>query len=821
MIEKNIVEAFMKRPFSFIIIPLVMGIIFSYYFHINIFLIFLSAILLIGIYIVNILRDKSPLPLLFTLFLTLGALLTTYSLNNSKLSNVVGKDLIISGTVDEIIEKGTEQGKYIIKLDTIEDEQSRTMINEKVLLKVIGTEDLNLGSGLKLRGGFSIPSENTNPNLFNYRLNLLTNKIHATITVRDYAIIEVNNEGIPLKYRLKESFTSRVEKIFDENLNEKNSSLMKSIILGEYSYLDDENISRYRDLGLAHILAVSGLHIGIIAGFIVFSLANIGVKRRYNILIALCIIWFYGFLIGFPPSLLRANIMFSILFVSQLLAEPYDTINTLSFAAFVILIMNPLWVFSLGFQLSFLATFSIAYFTPKVGQFFYPYRNKLIYTLSGLLGVQIGIMPIQAYYFNKLSILSILSNLLVAPILSIGLILGGIMIVFPLVNSILGKVLDFLLNIQDYLGEILLRIPWGIMNLPSPSVMEMILYYIMILIIVNGIRLRKLNMKIKKLIFYYLAVFILFNFFAAINDKSLEIHFIDVGQGDGILLRTNRWNYLIDTGGNIMDNFDVGKNITLPYLQKLGIRNMRGVFITHFHDDHCKSLPLLMENIKINNILVSYEDEENEIYKSIIKKGIEIKVLEEGNRINLDRGISLEVISPNKGMRDSGLSPNNLSLVFLVSYYNKNILFTGDMEKEVEWEIVDKLKKPIDIIKVPHHGSITSSTNELLNKTKPKVGIISVGRNNFYNHPANEVIERYEEIDTKLFRTDKDGMIKVILDNESLAILPFIREKTNLMSLFNENLFIIIFYTIYTLILYNLLKVFAKSEEELAANELY
>lgn len=813
----------MTRPFLYMTIPLILGIVFTYVIEPSVSIIMMLLGFQIVFFIINLIKSKTNTFLLFSMFFILGSILTSYNLKSSILIKHTGKEMTLDATVEEVLRQDEEEGRYIVRVNSIFDGVKHINTKEKTVLKIIGANDINLGYRVKFNGKLNIPQRNTNPMLFNYRLNLLTNKIYTTSTIKNYSIVEIDSTNISLKHRMKANFTNKIEESFDNNLKIKNSSLMKSIVLGEYSYLQEDDISKYRDLGLAHILAVSGLHIGIIAGFILFVLANIGVKKSYNVLVTLSIIWTYGFLIGFPPSLLRANIMINILFISQLQAEAYDIYNSLSFAAFILLLINPLWIFNLGFQLSFLATLSIVVLTPRIREIFYPYKNKIIYLLSATLGVQIGLLPIQAYYFNRIPIISILSNLIIAPILSFCLIVGGLMVgssyFLPILNFPIGKFLDIILDVQAYLVSILSKVPWGNLKIHSPSILEIIIYYISILIIIGKLNFRHIDRKINKLIFYYLIVSLGLNLTMLMNDKSLEIHFIDVGQGDAILLRTRKASYLVDTGGSIMDSFDIGKNITLPYLEKLGVRNIDALFISHFDDDHCKSVPLLLENINIKNIFIPYQDPGNDIYKAIKESKTPI-LLSEGDGIKLNKDIRLDIMSPSESMRRGGYSSNNLSQVFLLSYHDKKILFTGDMEKETEKEIGKILNYPIDIIKVPHHGSNTSSTEEFLEKIKPRVGIISVGRNNFYGHPKDEIVKRYLNGGTQLYRTDEEGLIKVNLNKDKMEIKPFIEDNKDFLSILVENYLLIIFYLLYYLISYILINIYRNLEMELNADEL-
>lgn len=814
----------MHRPFLFISAPLVVGIIASYIFTFNIFVLMSALVLLLLIYFTSIIMGKSNEIVLFLLFLFLGIVLGTVQLHDSILKNKVGKNLIFEGIVHDISYKDESQGKYVVVVKKFKDGEKIVSLKEKIMLRVIGNKDLKLGDEVVFQGTLREPTRNTNPMLYNYRLNLLSNRIYTTISIKEYDILEVDRGNKSLKYILKDSFKEKVNSVFDKYLDKTNSSLIKGMILGEYSYLDDDDITKYRELGLAHILAVSGLHIAIIAGFIVLMLSYLGVKRKISILITIIAIWFYGFLLGFPPSILRANIMFSLSSLAFLLKEPYDPLNNLCFSLFVMLIVNPYWIFNLGFQLSFIATYSLIYFTPKIKEFFYLYNNKISYALWGILAVYIGLLPVQAYYFNRISVIGIVSNLILAPVFSIALVLGVIMIlfsyIFPFLNLIAGEVLDLILSLQHIAVNFFHNIPFGIIKLHSPSIYEFILYYIFLLLIFKVVDLKQVDLKVAKTIICFLALSVAFNSIMLMIDDSMAIHFIDVGQGDAILMRTKRDNYLIDTGGSIFDSFDVGENITLPYLEKLGINKLKAVFISHFDEDHSEALPLLVDNLNIENILISYKDEGNSIYDYIKSKNIPVIVLNEGARINLDDGIFMEVISPNEDMLKRWTKGNNLSLVLLLNYYGKKVLFPGDIEKEVEWEILRKFNGPIDIIKVPHHGSNTSSTEELLNLLNPKIAVISVGRNNIYGHPKDEVIDRYKRIGAEIYRTDLHGLIEVKLNRDKIIIDNFLKEKESFLDFLLNNSYFVGYYLLYCLMSYILIKRYLYLKGRLKTDEL-
>lgn len=795
----------MVRPFFPLVVALVLGIISSYYFQFTVAFVLMLLVFFVLIFIYSIISHKNIQYILISILFLLGILISTS--NNSILTSYIGKNIEFEAIVDEVIDTTTENGRYIIKVDKL---NGKFIKSEKVMLSIISNKDLKLGDKINIIGILKEPMANTNPKLYNYKLNLMSQKIFTTITIKNYGLKNITHEP-SFRYRVKSSFTNKVENLFNPYLNERNSELITSIILGNSSYINEDNLILYRELGLAHILAVSGLHIGIISGFLIFIFSRLGIKRRINVMISLSIIWCYGFLIGYPPSILRASIMFSLLFYSTVVHEPYDSINTLSIACFILLILNPYYLFNLGFQLSFGAAFSIVYFTPFIKIWFYPYKSKLTNTLAALLAVNIGLFPIQAYYFNKVGLLAILANLILIPIFSISLILGLIMLIcsytLSFINIIIGPFLNMLLNLQYYILKIIPNISLKVF---SPDSVHILLYFIIVLILLKIIKIENYEKSIRKSIVAYLIILSLFNTLGIYKDKSIELHFIDVGQGDSILIRTQDGDYLMDTGGSPMENaFDISKNITLPYLEKLGIKGLKAIIISHFHDDHSEGVPLLVENLIVDNIVGSYSPEG---YK------LPVIVLKQNDEIMLDKNTKLSVIWPGNLNKTN---ENNNSLVALLSYYEKKILFTGDIEKEVEPLIGDLLMEQVHILKVPHHGSSTSSTEELIKKLMPINAIISVGRNNMYNHPSNEVLARYESINSTIFRTDKHGLIKVKLSEEDYRIKSFIKEeKINLLEFTSNNILIICFYLLYIIISYILIRIKTFITEEMTRIEL-
>ncbi|TJX14748.1 DNA internalization-related competence protein ComEC/Rec2 [Tissierella creatinini] len=767
----------MLRPLASILIALIIGIITSYFIVIDNLLLFFFLIVILIPFSTSILRKKPNDIWIILLFFILGIILTNFK-GESKLNSLRGIRQDYIGIIHERVDYNEEYSRYVVKLNLVEDKR----LFGKVQLTIRGDIYLNLGDRIQINGLLKEPNKNTNPKLFNQKLFLLSDGIHNTMSVNDYSIvlIEENNSII---YKLIDNFSQATISLFNKHLSERNAQIMTSIILGKSSLLMEEDISYYRELGLAHVLAVSGLHIGIIAGFILLIFSRIGIKRRYNFVITLGIIWIYIFFIGLPPSAIRAGLMFTILYFSKLSHEPYDGLNSIYASMILCLLLNPYWLFNIGFQLSYAATISLLILSSRIS--IYSTRIKAIKTAITILGVNIGLLPIQSYYFNSIHLLGIISNVVIVPFLSIGLVLGMIMLILqvtiPILNMGVGTALDMILTIQYKLMEIIYSMDVISFNIFSPGILEIGIYYILILILFRLIDINRFPFYMNKTIFYYLLLFTLILAIDINFKDDIEIDFIDVGQGDSILIKTQAQNFLMDTGGSPVESFDIGKNITLPYLKKQGIFKLQGVIITHFDEDHSQGLAAIIDEIKIDKIFASYLPQ-GELLKNIKKKNIPIILLKKNDYILLDNNTSLQIIWPFDNIEE--LSSNNKSLISILNYKDYKVLLTGDIEREVELSLKDDLSK-VNILKVPHHGSSTSSSQELLGVIKPEASIISVGRNNFYSHPNDDVIERLQYIGSEIYRTDDMGMIRINFD-DSYNITPFLKEKNSLTFFLNE-----------------------------------
>lgn len=777
----------MKRPLIIPAIGLMAGIISAYYIDLDHRFLLLLGTASIAWIAWGFLNNSIRISGLIILFAVTGAFIT-----NEKLSEIIEvsdeKSYTFIGTVEEVTSSSSST-RYVIDLEQIEGIPE----DGKILLRYYKEDQSHqIGDRLKIRGIAKKPMHNTNPHFFNYRLHLLTEGISHIID-GDRSKITLEGKSEAVGYMLKRNVTDYISGVYDSGLREENSRLMKGMILGNSSYLDEVDLNLYRNLGISHLLAVSGLHIGIIAGSMIWILSRLGVKRWMNILFSVTILFLYGYSIGYPPSASRGIALFSMLYLSKLFNRPIDRLNLLAGCVFLLQLYNPLWVFNSGFQLSFGATASLILLSDRIKALIYPLKGKIVDPISATIAVNLGIIPIQAYWFNSFPLLTLISNIVIVPLASGCLVLG----IASLIAGWLLPILEVLLDLQRSAAILIQRIPLDQLTLPTPGFEGCVMYLAFLIILFNWSIIERLDIGVKKVILAGMLMISAVLFLETITDKDLEIHFIDVGQGDSALIIGPFGNYMIDGGGSRLGDMDIGSSITLPYLLKNGVSKLEAVFISHGHEDHYRGFLPVIDQLSIGAVYTNGVFNQ-ELYEKAKQRDVPIFELHKGIQAELGKGAMLKVLWPeNNGYEYK--NENDNSMVLMLEYLGKRILFTGDIEEAAEREVSSVYDIDVDVLKVPHHGSSTSSSYQFLENVKPEYSIISVGRRNLYGHPNPEVINKIQEIGSEVHRTDEMGMIKVVVSKNNIEVIPFDydRRKPSLAAVISEYYFDVIFMALY------------------------
>lgn len=801
-----------NRPLCIATIFYLIGIIIGLYLQISIAFLIGIAIMFVLIILVLYLKKQSTvnkltriysknikkyiIPILILLF---GIIYTKIiDTNYENKYNVIREDevKIIAIVTSEVKEKQYKY-TYEVKIIEINNEQYSKYKDTHCLLNVKKSKDKNIlkyGDLIQLDGTFEIPNEARNYKGFDYKQYLKTKKISGIInTKEDIKIIKENCANAYEKFLnyIATDMKNRIYQLLPEDVRE----LCIGILIGERTDISDDINDAFRTSNLTHMLAVSGAHISYIVAGLTILLSKTD-KRTSKIFTIIFLIFFMG-LTKYTPSVERASIMYIFIIISSLVHRKSDIYNNLAISMFIILLFNPYAILNVGFQLSYGGTIGIVLFYKKISNYLYEkigidrhiqkneveIHNKkrmlkkvLKYILDMLIitiSANLIIIPIIIFHFNTLSLTFWLSNILAGIFIGAITILGFILYIISIISMKMANIFavlpTILLKILIYIATFCSKLPLSSIIVKTPYIVEIIIYYITIFALFNYSKIKNIYRKSKyiKLIIMTITV-IIFTSTIIINtvNKNLKIYFVDVGQGDCTLIYTpTNKTILIDGGGSEKSNsFDVGKQILLPYLLDRRITKIDYMLISHFDSDHIGGLLYVLENIKVKHVIISKQGEMCENYKrfkEIVKnKKNNIIVAKLGEKINIDKYTYLDILFPEEELISENVLNNN-SIVAKLHYNNFSMLFTGDIEKTAEEKIIKLYNNELSstIIKVAHHGSKSSSTQELLNLIKPKIALIGVGAKNTFGHPNNDVINRLEDLGTKVYRTDINGEI--------------------------------------------------------------
>ena len=739
--------------------------------------------------------------------------------NYDKISSKIPEEITLQALV---VSDGTEKDykyTYTIEVNTINGKKLEKSIQLILDIKKnkIKNKCPKFGDVVEITGVYEGPNIARNYKGFDYKQYLKSKNIYGTIDCVQYEIIANN------KINIISNIINYVQNNIKENmsniLDEEQGALCIGILIGDRENISDITEDNFKKSNLTHMLAVSGSHIT----YIIVALTTLLSKtnRKFSLIITIIFLLFFTVLTGFTASVLRASIMGILTLLASILHRKSDTINNLGISSIIILLYNPYLLVDAGFLLSYAGTIGIIFFSKKISNGTSIIVNKInpnllnieqnnnskilfvksiiekiiLYVISSLsvtISANIVIIPIMAYMFSTISFTFWISNILAGSIMEVVTIFGFITylisIVFPMLAEFLGIALNLFLTILLKIAEISSIIPGASIYIKTPSLIMCVMYYLVIFILFNLKPIRQfirkkaifrfLIIKAKKhklkILVTIITVIILLNSIIYVTDKNLKIYFVDVGQGDCTLIQTHeKKNILIDGGGSEFGSFDVGESILLPYLLNRGINKIDYMMISHFDSDHIGGLFYIMENLKVDNIIISRQGKNSENFKKFIQimseKQINLIIVKRGDYVKIDDTSYFEILFPEeKQISDNVLNNNSIVAKFVSS--NVTMLFTGDIEEIAEKRLCELYrntnKLQADIIKVAHHGSKTSSTLSFLELVNPKIALIGVGADNNFGHPNEGVLERIKKLGTQIYRTDQTGEVSIVIDKK-------------------------------------------------------
>lgn len=725
--------------------------------------------------------------------------------------NLEGKALVVS-------EKEDKEYSYVYKIKVLNIENKKEGKNTYLYLRINKKSDILLEYGdiISFKGEFQEPSKKRNYGGFDYKNYLKTLKIYGTVKCESYNVLEKNKGNILISFSNKIS-NSVKEKIYDL-LDKREANLLIGLLLGDDDNIDDDIEEAFKISSLSHVLAVSGMQVTYIITAMYFIFNNILGKRKTKIVIIIILI-FYTILTGFSPSIVRASIMGILIMGAGLFYRKNDIWNSIAISLLLMLIYNPFLITNVGLQLSYLGTIGIILLNKTFLRIFNKIRfekyilnrkiinivYKIIEILTVTISASVVVFPIMLYNFNLFGTYFLITNLLASIIIGPITIFGTVIVIISFIFLKFGKMfsifLEISLNMLVFVSNFS-KLPFSKIYITTPKISMIIFYYVIIIFfnyiykIYNNRNLSLTQIRFRNLIALYkykikeiynnkksrkkfISILILivfcfniYNFF--IIKRELKIYFVDVGQGDSTFIVTPKnETILIDGGGSLGTDFDVGESTLLPYILDRGYKKIDLMFVSHFDQDHIGGLFKILEELKVEKVCISKQEEDSENYQKFLnivkEKNINVLVVKIGDKIVLDNNLYFDVLWPkDKQIEENKL--NNNAIVMKLNYNNFSMLFTGDIEKKAEEEILETYKNSkileSDILKVAHHGSKTSTTDEFLNKVKTKIALIGVGKDNMFNHPSNTTIEKLEKMDIKIYRTDLNGEISICVNHK-------------------------------------------------------
>ena len=795
----------MKRPIFVLLLVFVLGeVIAVLKLNIAVFI----PVILIMVIIKIITKKHAGVFVVIFLFISLGFLNTNNKMLQRdvawKLGNIEGEG---QGSVDKILK--TQYG-YNVYL-------KNALINNRECGNIIAyfqsEPDLKIGNKIYLKGKIQQFEVARNKGNFDSKKYYLSIGITTKIAVKEYYVSDDNYDFLRDKLcTLREYVVGMFSKLCDTNGKDKwlygnKAGIFSAILMGDKTELDQEIKDLYSLSGIAHILAISGLHISLI-GMFLYSLLRKRFSFATSSALTIAVVTLFAITSGMGIATIRAFVMFILKLIGEILGRKYDYITAISLSALILLADNPFIIINSGFQMSFCAMITITIIWPKV-VYLINIKSKIANSIVFSLCIGIFMNPVIAYNYLQLPTYSFMLNIIVVPLLGIVVISAIAGSGMGFLSILMGKTAltpgCLILEVYTFLCENVLKIPGAVIVVGKPTIKIIVLYYIVIvfslfcftlvrknyekdcnikeMIDENGKKVissqiilkkqRKFDFKIRLAV---IGISILSGFFIYYTpSKGLDIQFMDVGQGDGIFIKADDGTTITIDGGS-SDVKNVAKYRMIPCIKASGTGVIDYAVITHADKDHISGIEEILnmntENgLTIRNLVmphVSYEDEAyDELLTAAKTKGIQVLYIKEGDTMKLGK-VEIKCIHPDgKYISDNR---NDYSTVLSLKYENFSALFTGDIPAEIEKSIINKIDNNYTILKVAHHGSKYSSDMEFLKKVMPAYSVISVGEDNSYGHPGTETINKLKSLNSKILRTDLSGEIEIFSKENNMEI---------------------------------------------------
>lgn len=597
-----------------------------------------------------------------------------------------------------------------------------------------------------------------------------------------------------------EKLRQDIEGFLAAHLEPEKAGFYKALLIGDRSGLPHNDLENFKDTGVMHLLAISGMHLGVLAFLLVFALTRLSscFPRLYLHLpafkiclgLSLPLLFFYAGLAGFQPPVLRAFLMAAVFIGAMLCDRQWSSLNNVAIAAFSILLLNPLSILTASFQLSFAATTAIVVVTPRLNSWqnltqdrSHALRARHLLISAVLISVTafIATAPLALYHFNRISLLSPLSTLLITPLLCfwalpLGLIAILLQAIFPSLASAVLQAGVLGLDLSRTLTGLLAKLPFASLWLPTPTIAALLAAYLLIFVLFTEKR-----WQAQLLLSACLALLLTtgFSWPWARGDQALQVSYLDVGQGSATVIRLPDGTItLIDGGGPSSEFITVGESIIAPFLWHGQTGRIDQIILTHAHADHFNGLSFLIRRFRPRTLWLSQKTDQNPEFQALLAEarqaGCQVKIAAQGEILvsaGKERQTAIQCIAnlaapapEEKVWNHPAGNTNNTGLVLRLTHGRHAFLFPGDIERESEKKLVEETALlDADVLLMPHHGLRSSGSAEFLAAVSPDHIVISRGANTTWR--TNENIEKLPAI---CYTTSRHGSIFITSDGKKI-----------------------------------------------------
>lgn len=719
-----------------------------------------------------------------------------------------GKSITFTGKVyarETSLRDRKEVKVVYLKQQKEKGEKSPAPPGERVICYLkAGEEEPEIGSVVRVKGKLSAFERASNPGQFDACSYYQILKISYRINQAEISAKTTSHHILSEKlYQLKKVLSGKLS----EALPGEEASVMQTMLLGEKSGMDQELKALYQRNGIAHILAISGLHISMLGMGLYRLLRRCAVPMKMAAALAMGFMLLYGVMTGFSVSSIRAVVMFSLRMFSVLAERTYDMLTAAAVAAAGILIEQPLYFYHSGFCFSFGCVLGIGLLLPALTEekprenefvrkgkiHTRPLGKERLWPLAkGLLGsaaMAVITFPVYLRFYYQFPVYSIFLNLLVIPLMSFllgaGLLLLGARLLCPPLGEPFALLIQGVLLLYEQACRLCDGLPGNILTFGQPSKWQTAVYLLLLCVIFLSRKRLRLWLRWGLAL---LAVLLLI----CRPGKGLKITFLDVGQGDCIYIENDNGDrYLVDGGSSSVSR--VGSYRILPFLKSQGASSIEAVFVTHPDEDHCNGIRELLETgreqgIRVKNLVLPDVSDQAKtdgyltLAESARRAGIPVSCIGRGQMLKSNR-LTLTCLHPER--KEAALEPNGYSVVLRVTYGNFSAVLTGDVEGEGERQLLEELKKSpgqgrITVLKAAHHGSKNSTPAGFLSRERPVYTVISCGKKNSYGHPHRELLERLMDCGTETLITWQSGAVRFCTDGKKLKVERFLASVDNL-----------------------------------------